>query len=269
MPGRKRLIPALKNQPKPPAMPSDSAPAADPDARRLAARLKRAERLLRLNELLVAGLVHDLRTPLMAINLSAEVALARSQEDAVQQAARRIRTSSERMARTFDHLLNLSRVGAETADPDLRPGDLHATAAAVFAEVRAAKPGAAFEITREGELGGVFDAAMLREVIANVVATVLPYAGKDAPIAVRFDGSHRDRLWLRISVPGVIPADVQERMFVPGPNVPGLEASGLGLGLHPVDGYVRAHGGSVVGRSRAPAGTVFEMLLPRNALGLA
>lgn len=244
----------------------DSVRAEDLDVRRLADRLKRAERLLRLNELLVAGLVHDLRTPLMAINLSAEVAMTRSQEDAVQQAARRIRTSSERMARTFDHLLNLSRVGAETAGPDLRPADLHEVAAAVFAETRAANPAAAFEITREGELGGVFDAAMLREVIANFVATVLPYAGNDAPVKVHLDGSHRDRLWLRVSVPGVIPADVQERMFVPGPNVAGLEASGLGLGLHPVDGYVRAHGGSVVGRSRAPTGTVFELLLPRDAL---
>ncbi|MEO7009607.1 MAG: ATP-binding protein, partial [Caldimonas sp.] len=169
--------------------------------------------------------------------------------------------------RTFDHLLNLSRVGAETAGPDLRPADLHETAAAVFAEVRAANPTAAFEITRVGEFGGVFDAGMLREVIANVVATVLPYAGNDAPIAVHFDGSHRDRLWLRVSVRAVIPADVQERMFVPGPNVAGLEASGIGLGLQPIDGYVRAHGGSVVGRSRAPTGTVFEMLLPRDALG--
>lgn len=245
----------------------DPARETDVDARRLADRLKRAERLLRLNELLVAGLVHDLRTPLMAINLSAEVAFARGQDDAVQQAARRIRTSSERMSRTFDHVLNLSRVGAEVDDPDLQPGDLHEAAEAVFAEARTADPAAAFEVTREGDLGGVFDAAMLRLVIANFVATALPYAGKAGPVTVHLDGSHRDRLWLRISVPGVIPADVQERMFVPGPNVAGLEASGLGLGLHPIDGFVRAHGGSIVGRSRAPTGTVFELLLPRDALG--
>ena len=242
----------------------DSAPAADPDARRLADRLKRAERLLKLSELLVAGLVHDLRTPLMAINLSAEVLLARGQQDAVRQAAQRIRTSSERMARTFDHLLNLSRVGAETAGPDLQRGDLYDTAAAVLDEARAANPAVAFEITREGEVGGVFDAAMLREVVANFFATALPYAGTEASLAVHFDGSHHDRLWLRVSVYGVIPADVQERMYVPGPDVQGLEASGLGLGLHSIDGYVRAHGGSVVGRSRAATGTVFELLLPRE-----
>jgi signal transduction histidine kinase len=41
---------------------------------------------------------------------------------------------------------------------------------------------------------------------------------------------------------------------------------GFGLGLHHVDGFIRAHGGSIVGRSRAPEGTVFELLLPREAI---
>jgi signal transduction histidine kinase len=229
------------------------------------ARAERAERLLELNERLVAGLIHDLRTPLMAINLSAEVAIARSSDDSVQQAAKRIRTSSERMSRIFDHLLNLSRVTHPVPGLDLQAGDLGDSLDAAMAAARAAHPDAVFDITREGDLAGVFDAALIRRTIANVVGTSVPHAGEARTITIQVDGAHRDRLWVRVSVPGVIPADVQESLFVPGPNARGLEVPGLGLGLHEVDPFVRAHGGSIVGRSRAPAGTVFEILLPRDA----
>ena len=237
-----------------------------PDAGAVQRRLERAERLLALNELLVAGLIHDLRTPLMAINLSAEVALVRTTgDDAVQQAARRIKTSSERMARIFDHVLNLSRVGAEVPGLDLRPGDLGEAAEDVLAGLRAADSGITFEVTREGDLGGVFDPALIRRAIANVLETSLHYVDETRTVMVQLDGKHRDRMWVRVSVPGVIPPDVQESMFVPGPVAAGLEVPGIGLGLHEIDPFLRAHGGSVVGRSRAPAGTVFELLLPRNA----
>jgi two-component system sensor histidine kinase/response regulator len=242
---------------------SGPAPVSDPATLQL--RLNRTQRLLALNERLVAGLIHDLRTPLMAINLSAEVALARSNEDAVQQAARRIRTSSERMSRIFDHLLNLSRVTDSVPDLELKPADLNGPLEAVLAEIGARDRQATFALTREGDLRGVFDPALLRRTLANVVGTALPHAGDARTVTIHVDGSHRDRLWLRVTVPGVIPAEVQEGMFVPGPNVRGLEVPGLGLGLHEIDAFVRDHGGSIVGRSRAPHGTVFELLLPRDA----
>ena len=60
-------------------------------------RLAAMERAMRLDEMLVAEL-HNLRTPLMAIKLSAEVALAKSSDEAAQQAARRIRVSSDRLS---------------------------------------------------------------------------------------------------------------------------------------------------------------------------
>ncbi|MEP7057057.1 MAG: HAMP domain-containing sensor histidine kinase [Caldimonas sp.] len=235
-------------------------------ARRLLDQLERAQRLLRSNELMVAGLIHDLRTPLMAINLSAEVAMVRSQDEAVQQAVRRIRSSSARMARVFDHLLNLSRVGTEMPEIELQPGDLGDVAEAIVAEMRAAHPAAKFELTQDGSFGGVFDASAITGSIRNLLGTALEHVGPIEPISVRIDGTHPDRLFLEVSIAGIIPADVQERMFVPGPNRARREVPGLGLGLHEIDGFVRAHGGSVVGRSRAPEGTVFELLLPRDPM---
>lgn len=244
-------------------------PNTDAEARRLQAELAHAQRLLRLNEILVAGLVHDLRTPLMAIKLSAEVALARSHEDAVQQAARRIRTSSDRMARLFEHLLNLSRVGPDLPELDLQSGDLQAAADAVLAEARGADASAKFIVTHDGDFSGVFDAALLRRALANVIATALRHAGDSRTVTLHLDGSHAERFWIRVSASGVIAPEVQEQMYAHGPNVGGRELAGAGLGLHEIDAFVRAHGGSIVGRSRAREGTVFELLLPRDARGTA
>ncbi len=246
------------------------AAATEPDAetRLLRERLARSERLLWLNELLVAGLVHDLRTPLMAVKLSAEVALARTQDTAVQQAARRIRTSSDQMARVFDHLVNLSRVGEDVSELELASADLMRIADGVLEEFRRRDPDVQFEVTRDGDFHGLFDAGLLHRAIANFVGTAVSHAGPDRRVSVHGDGRHRDRLTLRVSVPGVISSEEQERLYVPRPNVAGREVSGLGLGLDAEDRFVRAHGGSVVGRSRSPDGTVFELLLPRGTSDL-
>ena len=230
-------------------------------------RAEHAERLLQSNELLVAGLIHDLRTPLMAINLSAEVAVARTQEEAVQQAVKRIRSSTQRMARIFDHLLNLSRVGAAVEPLDLAEGDVAAVAAAALQVTRSAHPQANVELASEGDVAARFDGAALQKVLASLLATAVTHGRADDVVRMRVDGSHRDRMRIEVSMATTIPAEVQETMFVPGPNRAGREVPGLGLGLGAVDGAVRAHGGSVVGRSRAPDGTTFEVLLPRDSLG--
>jgi signal transduction histidine kinase len=236
-------------------------------ARRMDEPDERAAQLLRLNELMVAGLIHDLRTPLMAINLSAEVALARTSDDAVRQAARRIRTSSMRMSRIFDHLLNLSRVSAGVERLALDRANLREVAQAALDEARRVEPAARFEVTEEGEFDGVFDAALIRRAIERLLATALAHVGPGDPVTLRLDGQHRDRLALAVSIANVISAEAQERLFVPAPKTAGREVPGLGLGLHEIDGFVRAHGGSVLGRSRTPEGTVFELLLPRDAGG--
>jgi signal transduction histidine kinase len=239
------------------------------ERRRLRADLARIERLQHANEQMVAGLIHDLRTPLMAINLSAEVAMARTHEDSVQQAGRRIRASTIRMSRLFDHLLNLSRVGSEVHDLACRSGNLRDAVTAVVADAQRARPDARFEVSEEGDFNGSFDPDLVARSVRNLVTTALEHAANGEAIAIRLDGSHRDRVWLMVSIGAVIPAELQEAMFVPGPSTAGREVPGFGLGLHAIDGFVRAHGGSVVGRSRAPEGTVFELLLPRDAMGTA
>jgi signal transduction histidine kinase len=223
----------------------------------------RADALLRVHESLVAGLVHDLRTPLMAINLSAEVAAARSAEEPVRQAVRRIRSSTARMARALDHLVNLARLDAHRPPLAGTDGNLGTLVDAVVAEVRAAHAGVAIDVATQGQLGARFDAATLAPVIRHLVETTARYAGGGS-VSVRVEGSSRERLWVEVSSAGVIPTAAQEALAGPRRERAGREQPGLGLGLQAIDDAVRAHGGSVVARSKAPEGTVFELLLPRD-----
>jgi signal transduction histidine kinase len=222
-----------------------------------------ADALLRVHESLVAGLVHDLRTPLMAINLSAEVAAARSPEEPVRQAVRRIRSSTARMARALDHLVNLARLDAHRPALAGTDGNLGALVDAVVTEVRGTQPGVAIDVATQGQLGARFDAAMLAPAIRHLVETTARYAG-GASVGVRVDGSSRDRLWVEVSSAGLLPTEAQEALAALPRERAGREQPRLALGLHAIDDAVRAHGGSVVGRSKAPEGTLFELLLPRD-----
>ena len=232
--------------------------------RQLHDRMEELRRVQRLNEMMTAVLTHDLRTPLMAIGLSAEIVLARAHDSAVQQAGSRIKNSSARMARMVDHLLNFSRVRGELPHLNLQPADLHAVFTAVLAEIQQVRPDVTIEVTSAGDMNGVFDADLMMQVMSNLLGTTVHHGDASRPIGVRLDGNHAARFAIRVDNPGVLPQSMQEHLFAPAENAAGKESAGVGSGLYLVDQVVRAHGGSIVGRSRAPEGTVFELLLPRD-----
>jgi two-component system sensor histidine kinase/response regulator len=78
--------------------------------RQLAAQLVTTRQMLEANEMLMAVLSHDLRTPLGAVLSSAEYLMRLEASEAVTTTATRIKSSSLRMARMVDQLLNLARL---------------------------------------------------------------------------------------------------------------------------------------------------------------
>ncbi len=232
---------------------------------RLQEQVHEVQRLRRLNEMMTAVLTHDLRTPLMAIALSAEIVHRRGHEESIQKAGQRIKSSSSRMARTIDHLLNFSRVRTQTPSIKPEPAHLGEVCAAAVAEIQLAEPDVALEVIAEGNLNGVFDSDRLAQVFSNIIGNAIePAAG--STITVRLDGNHADRISVTISTPAVLSDEAQVRLFEPlRASAPGAAAqSNLSAGLTLVDQFISAHGGSIVGRSHRLEGTVFELLLPRG-----
>jgi two-component system, sensor histidine kinase and response regulator len=232
---------------------------------RLQEQINEVNRLRRLNEMMSAVLTHDLRTPLMAIALSAEIVNRRAPDETIQKAGARIKSSSSRMARTIDHFLNFSRVRAKTPGVSPVQGDLAAVCAATVADIQMAHPSAVIDFAADGDTTAWFDADRMTQVFANLVGTLLENAGTE-PLTVKLDGTHKDRLAVSVGTRAVLSDDAQARLFEPlRAPLPGeAPRPVLSAGLALVDQLISAHGGSIVARSNASEGTLLEFLLPRG-----
>jgi signal transduction histidine kinase len=233
---------------------------------RLQEQIDETQRLRRLNEMMTAVLTHDLRTPLMAIALSAEIVHRKGTDEGVQKAGARIKSSSSRMARTIDHMLNFSRVRERTPGVAPQPGDLSNACQAAIGDIQLAHPQLRIVLQCEGNLEADFDADRLTQVFANLIGTAIEHGGAEPAVTVRLDGSHKDRIAASVSTSTVLSDEAQARLFEPiRPAAPGsAPQANLGVGLALVDQIVSAHGGSIVARSVPSEGTVFEFLLPRS-----
>ncbi len=232
-----------------------------------AARERLAE-TLRLNELFVAVLGHDLRTPLSAISLGAGILLKRSAlraDDA--RAVARIASSADRIARMIGQVLDLTRSRLGGGIP-VRPErlDLHELARKVVDELKVAHPEAAFRLQSEGDAWGRWDPDRLAQVLSNLGGNAVQH-GAEAPVTVTVSGAP-DAVSLSVHNSGPpIPAECVDTLFDAfrgGTRTP-AGSSGLGLGLYITREIVRAHGGSILVRSSGTLGTTFTVVLPRAA----
>ena len=233
----------------------------------LATQLAELKEALRMNEIFVAVLGHDLRNPLGAILNGAELVSRLSTDEKLLRVAALMRSSGERMARMIEQLLDVARIRAGRIEMKPAENDLRALAQSLVDELQ--KLGAADRVVLSsgGETHGRFDPDRIGAAISNLVGNALQHGAGDK-IRVHIDGTAAERLVLQVRNQGVIPEATLATMFEPfhssGPG--SSTAGGLGLGLYIVNEFVKAHGGTVRARSSAADGTVIELVLPRVAL---
>ncbi len=240
-----------------------------------ARRVAEAERTDRFNELFAGILGHDLRNPLSAITLSAELLARRTRSDEISRPLARILASAERMERMIAQLLDFTRIRLGQGLPlELGPVDLGALARAILDELEPVF-GRRIELMRVGSVLGRWDWDWLGQLLSNLAANACQHGAAGAPIVVRLDGGRPDVVTLHVENGGVIPAELLPTLFEPFRHaqsrsgiraVPGgPRSSGLGLGLHIAEQIVRAHGGSIQVVSGPLSGTCFTVELPRLA----
>lgn len=219
---------------------------------------------LRLNELYLAALSHDLRSPLAAILASAEVLRRRSLDEPAQRTATRIQASGEAMARMIDSLLDLAqaRVGGGLR---LRPESVHLPELVerVLAEHRIVAPDRPVEVVADGNLRGVWDPARLHRLTSNLVGNALQHGSRFPPVQVELEGKEAETVCLRVRNGGAIDPAVMPHLFNPFRVSTARQRGGLGLGLYSAQQIARAHGGDVVVRSSPEQGTCVEVTLLR------
>ena len=227
---------------------------------------ERAEEAAALRERLVAIIGHDLRNPLAAISMTAQI-LSGSGLAARQVAlVNRIQASVSRMARMISQILDFTRVRSGIGfELKFKSSNLHQICNAVVDELRISRPDRRIELHVEGDGAAVCDADAIAQVLSNIIGNALQH-GTGGPISVKVGNSPSDTIAIAVHNFGSpIPEDAQASIFdaFHRKGTTGDHDS-IGLGLFIASEIVRAHEGSITLRSADREGTTFTVLLPRR-----
>jgi two-component system, sensor histidine kinase and response regulator len=231
----------------------------------LAWELQERTNSLRIQEMFIAVLSHDLRGPLSAIQLSAKILEKRPDDDA-RTIGGRIARSAKWMGRMIEDLLDLTRVRMGEGIPITRDTvDLKSVLQSVIQERQVLHPDSHIELAHEGTLEGSWDADRLVQVASNLIGNALRH-GAGATVLVKLDGRHPERVLLSVVNDGNIPPELLPSIFDPfrRGQRQSSRTEGLGLGLYIVQQIVQAHGGSIQVQSPPGEPTRFDVSLPRR-----
>ena len=227
----------------------------------------------RSRDLFLGILGHDLRNPIGAMTMSAELigrigALSERQRMLISQ----ISLSSIRAIEILDQLLDLTRVRIGSGLRVIRAQmDMAFVARQLVDEMRAAHPERTFTVDVSGDTNGNWDRPRIGQVLSNLLGNAVQYGFKDLPISVSVSviGETTD-VTVSIHNDGVpIPPGAVARIFDAlvrsgeGKDAH-LQSNNLGLGLYITNEIVIAHGGTIKVASSEKHGTTFTALFPRG-----
>jgi signal transduction histidine kinase len=216
---------------------------------------------------------HDLRTPLGAIQIGAEVLLLDNNLGAKPtMIASRIFTSVKRANKIVTDLLDFTRSQSGTGIPVHRvETNLAAICESMVEEVRAYNPEHEIVCHTSGKLIGQFDAARMEQVFSNLISNAVQHGSPTSPVTVNLDAEQQEAVFTVHNRGEPIAEDAKADIFNPmsrhsqyaagehGPH------SGLGLGLYIASEIVSAHKGRIEVNSDAEHGTTFTVFVPLDA----
>jgi two-component system sensor histidine kinase KdpD len=220
-----------------------------------------------LRNSLLAGISHDLRTPLAAI-VGAASSLAednaRLAPEAQRELARTIYDEGQRMTTLANNILDMARLDAGGVKLNREWYPLEEIVGGVLTRLQARLEGRPVRIDLPEDAPLVkLDAVLIEQVLMNLLENALKYtpAGSAIEIAARV-GAGEVEVSVADEGPG-IPRGLEERLFDKFYRAsPERAQSGVGLGLTICRAIVEAHGGSIRAENRYPHGAAFRFTLP-------
>jgi len=215
----------------------------------------------------VANVSHELKTPVGAISVLAETIEGETEDELVLRLVRRMIIESERMSRTIDELLELSRIemGGEMLSA---PVDLNEVVSEAIdrAQPLATRQGVAIECEKSKNaalMNG--DHFQLVSAVSNVVDNAVKYSDHGDLVTVTVTSTD-GAVEVHVKDQGIgIPMASLERIFERFYRVDRARSrgtGGTGLGLSIVRHVVTNHGGEVNVRSREGEGSTFILRFP-------
>lgn len=209
---------------------------------------------------------HDLRNPLAAIRMAAQVIARREQDSKTLQLLGHITHSAERAQRLVSDLLDFTLIQVGRGITITRaPLDLHETIAGCLEELRLVFPEYEVVHARRGEGGFTADSDRLYQMIGNLVANAMAYGDPNFPVTVTSQINVETVIFSVHNLGTPIPAELLHNLFEPmiRGHYENAELRSVGLGLFIVREIARAHGGEVTVASSTSEGTTFTATFPR------
>lgn len=223
--------------------------------------------------LFLAILGHDVRTPLGAISMGAQVLLLdQSLPSKALKVGLRIFNSSKRMDEIVRDLLDFSTTHLGGGIPiDPHNVDLLEVCQTVVEEARTFHPDRKIHLTTDGHLIGAWDGARIAQAFSNLLTNAVQHGKPDGVIAVSILGLPGEVMYrVQNDADVILPARLRTlfdpvKRFVIRPATERIAArtQNLGLGLYVVKEIVTAHEGTVSVTSTESEGVVITLSLPR------
>jgi len=219
-----------------------------------------------LRERFVSLLTHDLRTPLTAASLTAQM-MARKElnHDEIQHETTKISVLIKRADQMIQNLLDRSLIRTGEFLP-LRK-EPHSLKSIVEAAVETASAiyGNRFEFSSDHDFKGFFNREGIQRVLENLLSNGIRYGDSSGIVKISLT-QKSDKVEIAVhNNGGTLSSDEQKKLFEPFQRTESAWTSGQrgwGLGLALVKGMAEAHGGSARVVSDILSGTIFYVQLP-------
>jgi signal transduction histidine kinase len=222
---------------------------------------------IQLRDAMLAGVTHDLRSPVTVIKLQAQL-LRRRADDRLVASIDQIDRAATRMARWIDELLEVTSMrSADDLELQFKQTDLVALVREVIEDHQQGAGRHTLSLVVDAAtIPAVFDVSRVERVVHNLIGNAIKYSPRGGCVEVSVQQTDG---WATIVVrdEGLgIPADDLPHIFEPfrrGGNVVG-QISGTGIGLASSQRIVQRHGGTLSVESVDGQGSAFTVRLPLN-----
>jgi signal transduction histidine kinase len=219
-----------------------------------------AERLAAIGNF-ARGIIHDLKSPLGIISLTAETLNFPGMPPHIrEQAPARIGKQVERINDLVADILAFTE-GRRTAE--IKPVAFQKFILETVAELRSETSLKSVSIelpSAPPDLILPFDARRLRRVFHNLIHNAVDFLGEKGKIFLRFQTTEKEiAIEIEDTGPGIAP-EIADQLFQPFATHG--KAHGTGLGLSICKKIIEDHGGKIFARSEPNRGAIFSFTLP-------
>ncbi len=236
----------------------------------VAAQRDALERSTRVIRDIVYALAHDLRTPLVATNLTMQQALEGKYGQLPEQYREILRTtlaSNHDVRRLVDTLLLVARFESGETSTRSEPVRLEAQVARVLDELKPIAEVKGVTLHADGDQATVDgDDIELRRAITNLTANAIEATPKSGTVAVHVSQADGE---VRVAVEDDgygVPPERRAQLFERFGSVDRTAGAGTGLGLYIVRLIAQKYGGNVSYTPREPRGSIFTIALPAGQI---